>query len=290
MIVIGEKYGQLGNQLWLFANFIAFSEEYGVKLVNPAFDEYAGYFQGTSGNFLCCYPPKRSRLAHFRTLSRFLYSCIHFMTRVVSRLPFRIPLLRSVTLWDELDVLDLREESFLRSAGARGVLLIRGWFFRDRRSLERHQESVRQFFRVCEDVDLPARKRVEAARNGAQLLIGVHIRQGDIKYWRAGDFYFETSEYVAMMRRLLDEFPEPVAFLVCSDQVQDKTEFEDLPVTLGPGDPMADMHALSLCDLIVGPPSTFTMWASFAGRTPLNVMSHPKNRITRERFVVWLDA
>ena len=41
MMIIGKKYGQLGNRLFLYAHLIAAAEEYGVKLMNPAFAEYA---------------------------------------------------------------------------------------------------------------------------------------------------------------------------------------------------------------------------------------------------------
>ena len=53
MIVIVGKPGQLGNSLFLFANFLACAREYGLKVANPAFDEYAEYFKTTSRDFFC---------------------------------------------------------------------------------------------------------------------------------------------------------------------------------------------------------------------------------------------
>jgi hypothetical protein len=32
---------------------------------------------------------------------------------------------------------------------------------------------------------------------------------------------------------------------------------------------LEDMYALAGCDYIIGPPSTFSMWASFIGKVPL---------------------
>ena len=57
MLIISAKSGQLGNRLLLFANFIAWATEHNLTVLNPAFDEYAEFFVGTAGDFLCCYPP-----------------------------------------------------------------------------------------------------------------------------------------------------------------------------------------------------------------------------------------
>jgi len=35
-----------------------------------------------------------------------------------------------------------------------------------------------------------------------------------------------------------------------------------------------DLYALAECDYIIGPPSTYTLWASFYGDTPLWFMEH----------------
>jgi hypothetical protein len=43
----------------------------------------------------------------------------------------------------------------------------------------------------------------------------------------------------------------------------------DLNVTWGSGHLVEDMYAFAGCDYLVGPPSTFTTWASFYGQVPL---------------------
>jgi len=32
------------------------------------------------------------------------------------------------------------------------------------------------------------------------------------------------------------------------------------------------MYGFARCDYLIGPPSTFTMWASFYGQVPLNII------------------
>ena len=48
MILIADKFGQLANRLFVFAHFIGWGIEHGVVIANPAFDEYAQYFEGTA--------------------------------------------------------------------------------------------------------------------------------------------------------------------------------------------------------------------------------------------------
>lgn len=72
MLIIASKPGQLGNRLFLFAHFVGFSAEQNIPVANPAFDEYANYFEGTRKDLFCRYPqrlsllPERWRAPHAR--------------------------------------------------------------------------------------------------------------------------------------------------------------------------------------------------------------------------------
>lgn len=56
MIVVGHRFGQLGNRLILSAHLMAAAREYGVGLSNLAFAEYAHLFQGTASDLWCRFP------------------------------------------------------------------------------------------------------------------------------------------------------------------------------------------------------------------------------------------
>ena len=47
-----------------------------------------------------------------------------------------------------------------------------------------------------------------------------------------------------------------------------------------------DLYALAGCDLLIGPPSTFTQWASFYGKVPLYHAWSPDAAPTRDDFAV----
>jgi hypothetical protein len=73
---------------------------------------------------------------------------------------------------------------------------------------------------------------------------------------------------------------------VCSDAALRLTDFPGLPVTLGSGVAIEDLYALAACDRLVGPPSTFTQWASFYGRVPLYYIRDPMASPGDEDFAV----
>jgi len=59
-------------------------------------------------------------------------------------------------------------------------------------------------------------------------------------------------------------------------------------VTFGTGDLIEDMYAFARCDYLIGPPSTFTLWASFYGCVPLNLIRSSDQRQALADFRVHL--
>jgi len=77
-----------------------------------------------------------------------------------------------------------------------------------------------------------------------------------------------------------------MAFFVCSDEPRFREEFAGLTVGIGGRSPLEDLCTLSECDYILGPPSTFSQWASFYGGRPLYQPAAAEDRVTREKFEV----
>jgi hypothetical protein len=42
---------------------------------------------------------------------------------------------------------------------------------------------------------------------------------------------------------------------------------------------ITDMYVLAACDAILGPPSTFSIWASYYGRVPLMQLEHRDQQV-----------
>jgi hypothetical protein len=274
MIIIANKPGQLGNMLFVYSHLIGRAIESNLKVANTAFDNYADLFPSLSNDLLCRFPPRASRIRCTRLRRRLIYHLFHFATRVLSKSRLRLPLIREITLRDWTTEFHLGESQFLASLKPRRIVLLRGWLFRDPITLRKHAETVREFFRPNDHQWQNVTSLIECARKDAEILVGVHIRHGILYFANARQYFYSADRYAEMMGEIARLFPDSrVAFLVCSDWAQDPEMFSEYRVTFGTGDLIEDLYALARCDYLIGPPSTFTGWASFYGNVPLNIIS-----------------
>jgi hypothetical protein len=82
-----------------------------------------------------------------------------------------------------------------------------------------------------------------------------------------------------------------VGFLVCSNETLDTNIFCNFNITMSQSSAIVDLYSLSDCDLIIGPPSTYTQWASYFGGKPLCHIYSVNEPITKDSFsVVNLDT
>ena len=142
----------------------------------------------------------------------------------------------------------------------------------------KHAALIRSHFRLAdplrEKLDqyfLPLRKRY-------QRIVGIHIRRGDYGRYRDGQWYFDNATYRALIVHIASLFPgEAVGFVIATNEPFPSEDFTGLDVHPAPGHLALDMYALSCCDLIAGPPSTFSGWASFVGETPIYFLQDRKS-------------
>jgi len=275
MVIIGKRAGQLGNRLFVFAHIIANAIEYGYEVQNPSFYGYSQYFMGTRNDFFCRYPARRSR-GHCPVLQGLYFRVINKGMLPLSRFS-SISKLLNVTFLDitqkthSEECYDMTNPDYIQLATSNRLLIIKdAWLFRDFINIRKHAERVRTFFTPIEKHFSAVSSLISRARNDSELLVGLHIRQGDYKRWQGGKYFFTTSEYAAIMRRFAATMPEKrINFLICSNEKQDERIFQGLNYVMGNNHQLEDMYAFAQCDFLIGPPSTYTSWASFYGSVPL---------------------
>ena len=280
----------------LFANFIGLAEGQGHRVINFAFHSYAPFFQSTSRDIYCQYPaaPRRSALdvipgvAPALRGTRLLYRLVHAAARLNERWPRRGVITLRELPGREVTPLD-GPEMQARIAAA-NTIFVEGWRFRAPVWVERHAERVRAYFQPLPCHAQASAESVDALRRQADIIVGVHVRRGDYQGWHGGEFFFPVDRYATWMRQLAGQFPGArVAFLVCSNEPRQAAEFPGLTVGFGPGVPVEDLFALAHCDYVMGPPSTFSQWASFYGQKPLWQPRRPDAEAVRTAFAVsWL--
>ena len=295
LFVISGRCGRLGNRIILFANFIALAEEQGHRVINPTFHSYARFFEATRGDIYCRYPPatRRSWLDIVPGVGDAIRGTRIFFhtTRAAGLLNERYPVFGKT-------VFTLRETPARKITALDGpevqakihdarIVLVNGWNFRAPELVRRHAEKLKSYFRPIAEIEQASFKAVDQLRQHADIVVGVHVRHGDLIKWRGGNYFFPTSRYATWMNELAEQFPgRKAAFFVCSDEPRHEREFPGLRVGIGTGSAVGDMCALAKCDYIFGPLSTFSMWASFYGHKPLFLIHDRKARIEREKFQI----
>lgn len=271
MVVIADPAGGLGNKLLLSAHLIAASCATGFQVLLPPFGAHHRFFPGLDDAVpLYPSPNQVTFIDHYRR--RLLYLFARIIAALVTRL--RLPANRwfRVIRLEQGDRFDLSDASARDQLQSARLVVLQGWLFRDTGSLTRHASVVRGVLSPTADVLARAGSLVDCARGDAKAVVGIHIRQGDYRQHLGGRFFFHTDRYITLMEQLIGVFSGNVRFLVTTDSEQDWSRFAHLPYSPSNGNVLVDLFALAGCDYLCGPPSSFTLWASFYGHTPLGMM------------------
>lgn len=295
MVILVKRTGQLGNRLFLFAHFISNAAEYGYELCNPSFGAYAPFFEATASGQFGGLPvrlhPFGEQLAGFDRVFDLLQHPRAFkMLRGATRLlPKRLSLVTSAD--DDDQSFDLNQPDYLDQARS-SVVLAHGWLFRDKRHFVRHAPRLRKLFAPIAVHRQAVAALLARVREEADIVVGVHIRRGDYAQYAGGAYFYDNATYARAMHQLRRQLPahQRVAFLLCSNEEVEAADFAGLTVHRPTGHFVEDLYALAACDYLLGPPSSYSMWASFYGQVPLLHLHTAQQPVALEDFAVFLDT
>ncbi len=169
------------------------------------------------------------------------------------------------------------------------VIFISDWLFRDYQDLIKHQDAIRHFFTPLRSYIDRISEFIAICRKKCDILIGIHLRKGDYKSWNNGKYFYSDSIYSDKMLQIENHFlaqNKSVLFLLCSDSKINKENFLFKNLYTGLGHLIEDLYSLAQCDYIIGPPSTYSMWASFYGNVPLLHITEPNQIVRIQDFKV----
>ena len=279
-IIIARSYGQLGNRLFLYAHFIAAAHEHGVSLSNPCFAEYAHLFPATEKDLWCRYPALKKDTLPPSTKHRAILSRVSYLAGRVLGVTGLMKSRYKVLRLRGTETCDLDGDDFRGLLQEGRKILADGWLFRSEQLLQKHADIIRQHFEIQPEHRNNVNQLIAKVRQSADVVVGVHIRHGDYANYLGGKYFYPVSDYAAAMRKIEAQFPaQRVAFLVCSNAKIHPNDFNGLNVNYGPGQIVEDMYTFAETDLLIGPPSTYTAWASFYGEVPLAFMQQADETI-----------
>jgi len=300
-IIVQGLTSQLGNQLVLMSNFIAFAKSKGWSMHYYGFGKYAEHFEFTSRGPVVSYPPRPGDplrpistgkirrlelLLKYPIVPRFFYTSNVVYKRRGLLSPRKIVHL-SLGALDACN-LDDASEPLLQPAMGASTVIFTGWKYRAADSFDVYAAELRELFTPKESYMRNVKALLQNARQGCDMLVGLHVRGTDYKTHLGGRFYYDHEVYRRKMQEVIALFPgKKVRFLLCSDEPKTISSFEGFDVVQSTGIVIEDLYLLAGCQRIIGPPSTYSAWASFYGLVPVYPIVDPQKAIGLNDFFVY---
>ncbi len=266
MLVVTKHTGQLCNQIWSLLPIIAYIEQTQSKaFVFNARKDYVDLFPALKGY-------KRISWIHLCGID-----------------PGKI--------WRKITkIVEKRLRPFDGALGkgqSSGIRQIDGWDYRhDNSYIDEQKEQILPLFEPRKEV----RDRINDTLTPFDgITIGVHIRRGDYKDWCGGAYYYADDVYVRIMQELAAEAKKQgkkIRFLICSNEPFNAKQTGLNSIRIPNADGIADLYGLASCDYIVGPPSSYSQWASYYGHVPMCLILNEEQKVSLKDFspIVRMDT
>lgn len=277
IIIFKSAGNELANQLWNYASIYAYSLERGYKLENPAFFEYGMYFKiSATGLFfrILFFLPFKNYTGRKTTLCRRVWRKLYtWYTKIMTSF-----INNHLLSYDNEDYKPYYLPPTKESSGTLSKLesntkniYLDGWLFRNPIGLKKYREEIKKYFQPKKEIVSLIDLNIKKLRDDYQNIIGVHIRQGDYKIWRNGEYYIEQER----VREILDEYlretgidKTKTCFAITSDGQINISLFDGLNIFVSKENMVHDLFFLAKTDIIIGTNSTFGAFASYYGNIP----------------------
>jgi len=188
-----------------------------------------------------------------------------------------LPVINRILKYTNIDICNFTEElndnyspeyNFLKKR----IVYVGGWNFRVENLTLKYKSYFRELYSVA-----PSILYKYASNTGFNfsvilnrifmfdIVVGVHIRRGDYKEWLGGVHYYEDEVFVLAINKIRSMFPDKKVLFILFSNEQLNIPFEN-DIIISNNVWFVDQHIMTLCDYLIGPPSTFTMWASYISK------------------------
>lgn len=282
MIIINDKPGQLCNRLWAYSFFVAYALKHRVNIYIPNFREYRSYFENLSAipNVHFAIVAKPVNIDNLTYQSSRL---ITWLLRIISS-AFSLKFL-GIYLDPEHWTYESWDFSLLDKKGS--IIFLGSWFHpKDVPALLEYKNAVLKLFEPKSIHKEKVDSLFRSLRLQFRIIIGIHIRRRDYANFHGGAYLFDDTVYKRYMKAIQDWYgTRSICFFLSSDEKIDSAKFNEYELAhLEAPAMIEDLYALSKCDYILGPPGTFSMWASFIGDVPLRIVKLSNENISLDQF------
>jgi len=169
-----------------------------------------------------------------------------------------------------------------------------GWQTRfENRYVRQALPKLQKIFCPKDEIVHKAQDMITCLKKESDMVVGIHIRRGDYASWHNGRFFYELETYHYFMLQIQQLYNDKkVSFFISSNENFSLDVFDSCDChrfEKEPSGAILDLYTLSLCDLLIGPFSTFSRWASFIGEKPLCFIESKEQLITKDSFSKIVD-
>lgn len=158
----------------------------------------------------------------------------------------------------------------------------------------KRNENKERFFQELKEIFTPSKAvrdycliKLNQVKTNNDIVIGLHVRYGDYRTHENGKYFYSLEQYRTKVEEAVAELGQDhsVALFVASNENIDLRTFDGLNAfSLEEGSATSDLFMLSQCDYIIGPPSTYSGWASFYGQKPIYFIENIEDSVSKHDF------
>lgn len=259
LVILSEAFENHSNRLFQSIHYEAYCIERGYRFYNTTFSDMATYYRGTKTNLGTCL---------LNSVPKSIFNNKNFKSIGIRQ--------------------DSKDPSHIEWAYKLfPAVFVGGWDFRVHNLTEKLQDYFISKYtikdRFLQGVNLV--QHISQWKLDNYVVLGVHIRRGDYRTYENGRFFYSDCTYrhfAALLTKMLESDGRRVKIIAFSN---DSTSINELiECELSMNEWYVDHHLMSQCDLLIGPPSTFTMWASYIGRVPYFHINSPSSPVGLSSF------
>jgi len=260
-MIFVSGFGQMCNNMLQFGHLYAWGRLHGISVIGLRFCYKYRYFA-------------ISKMKHY-----------HWFTYLFAKYGAKFRLIPVVSFPEKEG--NINPEEILRLQNER-LVLIKGWGFREYNAFLAYREEIRNLFAFRPEIIKKVEKQLPSPK-GNVIRLGVHIRRGDYKTWMDGRYYYSDDDFIRIIRLFCALFPEnsiEIRIVGNEKKLPQEKYRADLPepIRFLSGTRGEDLYALSGCNYLIGPPSTFSLMAAFYNDSNLYWILDKDQPLKKESF------
>jgi hypothetical protein len=268
MIILAIGSGNHSNRLLQNINFEAFCKENNIEYINPSFFNMHKYYSDP-----CKLHKGLKGVLFFNP----------FFFRIFRKIKRSKLFVNNIISFD-----DENNNNVLPSPPPESDIYVSGWYFRVDNLTKKYQDFFIKKYSLKEKYfknNILFNKIIELKERN-RFVIGIHIRRGDYKTWMNGQYYFDDSVYLKYMQNvktIINQINrQECSFIIFSNDIISINETENIYISRNTW--YIDHLLMSKCNLLIGPPSTFTLWASYIGKIKYFQIANDSGEIKVDDF------